>query len=258
MKKNWVILLLLGLIGGCVRAGDFDLLPVRRQVLNVINGYVVEPADSDEKIVANESAREKSFALNKTATAKVGDTVLSDKIYDKKTYRKLLFRPNKKGVINTLSYPLNLDNTLEYEIKGWVTIDGVRYGLIEGNVDDYVFLFDEKGDFYNKAGMIDDGVLRVLDEEIFVYPSDLKMNTIVSMRDETDNIKTGFELKYAGTKLDRIWFDYLDYNQENNNSGVFEKISFPNKSGLIRIGDVGMRILSADEDAVTYIVLTDD
>jgi hypothetical protein len=78
------------------------------------------------------------------------------------------------------------------------------------------------------------------------------------MRDEISNVKKGYEVKYGGLKLDRVWFDYLDYDKNNQNGGVFEKISFPNMPGLITINGVNMRVLDANEDTLTYIILSDD
>ena len=153
---------------------------------------------------------------------------------------------------------MKLDNKKEYDVVGWSKVDGVRYSLLDSGLDDYVFLFDEHGNFYNKAGKIDDGVLKILDEEIFVYPSDVKMQTIAKMRDEVSNVKNGYEVKYGGVKLDRIWFDYMDYDQDYNNGGEFEKISFPNKPGLIMLNGKGLRVLKADKDTITYMVLTDE
>lgn len=245
-------------LGGCVRAGDYDLIPVRSKIFDTMNGYTIDYADYGEELVQKKSEREHDYVLNKATTVKKGEAVLSDKYFDRDTYRTWVYKPNKSGSLHNQAYPMRLSNKQEYNILGWVTIDNNRYSLLESGLDDYVFLFDEKGNFYNKAGWVQNGVLKVLDEEIFVYPSDIKMMTIAKMRDEVSNVKNGYEVKYGGVKLDRIWFDYMDYDPANNSGGQFEKINFPNKPGLIMINGKGMRILKADKDAITYMILTDN
>ncbi|MBE6443352.1 MAG: hypothetical protein E7020_01635 [Alphaproteobacteria bacterium] len=258
MKNSIASLLLCVFLAGCIRAGDYDLMPVRSKILNSVNGISIEFNEGGEEFIASQALREHDYTLNKAITVQKGDAILSDKTFNKDTYRTWIYRPNKKGAINNHAFPMKLDNKKEYDVVGWSKVDGVRYSLLDSGLDDYVFLFDEHGNFYNKAGKIDDGVLKILDEEIFVYPSDVKMQTIAKMRDEVSNIKNGYEVKYGGVKLDRIWFDYMDYDQDYNSGGEFEKISFPNKPGLIMLNGKGLRVLKADKDTITYMVLTDE
>ena len=257
MKNFAVVLSLCVFLSGCIRAGDYDLLPVRSKIMNAFSGYSIDYFDNEEELVSSQSLREHDYVTNKAVTAGKGEAILSDKTFNKDTYRSLVYRPNKKGVISSTSFSQNLNNKEENEVIGSIKLDGKRYFLLDSGLTDYVFLFDEEGSFYNKAGKIDDGVVKLLDENIFVYPSDLKMQTIAKMRDEISNVKNGYEVKYAGTKLDRIWFDYMEYDEDDNNGGAFERISFPNKPGLIMINGKGLRILKANDAAVTFMILTD-
>lgn len=257
MKNFAVVLSLCVFLSGCIRAGDYDLLPVRSKIMNAFSGYSIDYFDNEEELVSSQSLREHDYVTNKAITAGKGEAILSDKTFNKDTYRSLVYRPNKKGVISSTSFSQNLNNKEENEVIGSIKLDGKRYFLLDSGLTDYVFLFDEEGSFYNKAGKIDDGVVKLLDESIFVYPSDLKMQTIAKMRDEISNVKNGYEVKYAGTKLDRIWFDYMEYDEDDNNGGAFERISFPNKPGLIMINGKGLRILKANDAAVTFMILTD-
>ena len=257
MKNFAVVLSLCVFLSGCIRAGDYDLLPVRSKIMNAFSGYSIDYFDNEEELVSSQSLREHDYVTNKAITAGKGEAILSDKTFNKDTYRSLVYRPNKKGVISSTSFSQNLNNKEENEVIGSIKLDGKIYFLLDSGLTDYVFLFDEEGSFYNKAGKIDDGVVKLLDESIFVYPSDLKMQTIAKMRDEISNVKNGYEVKYAGTKLDRIWFDYMEYDEDDNNGGAFERISFPNKPGLIMINGKGLRILKANDAAVTFMILTD-
>lgn len=257
MKKQIACLLLCLLSTGCIRAGDYDLVPVRTKIVNSINGYSIDFKEAKEDHVKRRGVREHDYVMNKAVTVKKGEAVLSDKFFDLDTYRSSVYKVNKKGALQNQAFPLRLDNRKEYDILGWITMNGERYALLESDLEDYVFLFDESGKFYNKAGLVKDGTVMILDEEIFAYPSDLRITEIVKNRDQASNIKNGYEIKYGGTKLDRIWFDYLAYDQIDNNGGQFEKINFPNKPGLIMINGKGLRILNADKDSLTYMILKD-
>ena len=250
-------MILCSVLAGCIRAGDYDLAPVRKKIFNTMNGYTIDYKEQREELITRRGEREHDYVKNKAITVKKGDAILSDKFFDRDTYRTYVYKVNKSGALQSHSYPMHLDNKKEYDILGWVTIDGERYSLLESGLEDYVFLFDESGKFYNRSGQITDGVLTILDEEIFAYPSDIRIKQIVKNRDEISNIKDGYEIKYGGIKLDRIWFDYMAYDQIDNNGGQFEKINFPNKPGLIMINGKGLRILNADKDTLTYMILKD-
>lgn len=255
MKNKIVCLVLCSMLAGCLRAGSYDLIPVRKKIVDNMIGYSVDFVEEDEQFVEVKTEREKNAAMNKAVTVEKGDSILSDKQYTRKFYSTVVYKPNKKGALQNQAFPMKLDNKKEYKILGRVKIDGVKYSVLESDLDGYVFLFDEEGNFYKNAGWIDDGVLKVLDEEIFAYPSDLKMQHIVKTRDEIGDVKTGYEVKYSGKELDRIWFDYVTYDSDDHNSGQFERISFPDKPGLIMINGTGFRILKADKDRLTYMIL---
>ena len=258
MRIYVVILSLVVFLTGCIRAGDYDLLPVRKKIFSAVNGYSVDYNESDEEYIGSEGLRESDVVTNKAIAVKKGEALLSDKVFDRDTYRAYIYRPNKKGALNHYTYPIKLDNKKEYNVIGWVNIDGVRYSLLDSGLEDFVFLFDDSGKFYNRAGQIQDGILTILDAEVFAYPSDVKMLKIAKMRDEISNVKNGYEVKYGGTKLGRIWFDYMTYDLDDNNGGQFERINFPNKPGLISINGKGLRVLNADEDSITFMILKND
>lgn len=257
MKKQLVCLVLCSFLAGCIRAGDYDLAPVRKKVVNSMNGYKINYHEQREEHIRTQGDREHDYVKNKAITVRKGEAVLSDKSFDRDTYRTFVYKVNKKGALHNQSYSLRLDNKKEYNILGWVTIDGEKYSVIESDLDDYVFLFDDSGKFYHQAGYIREGILILLDEEVFVYPSDLRIKRIAKTREAVSNIKDGYEIKYGGIKLDRIWFDYMAYDPVNNNGGHFERINFPNQPGLIMINGKGLRVLEADKDALTYMILKD-
>lgn len=257
MKKRIVSLVLCSFLAGCIRAGDYDLVPVRTKIVDSINGYTIKYKEAKEDLIKRRGQREHDYVMNKAITVKKGEPILSDKFFDLDTYRSQVYMPNKKGSLQTITFPMQLDSRREYDILGWIKMNGETYSILASDLDDYVYLFDENGKFYNKAGRVKDGVVMILDEDVFAYPSDLRFIERVKTRDVASNVKDGYEIKYGGVKLDRLWFDYMAYDQDNNDGGVFERINFPNKPGLIMINGKGLRVLNADKDSLTYMILKD-
>ena len=47
----------------------------------------------------------------------------------------------------------------------------------------------------------------------------------------------------------------MTYDLDDNDGGQFERINFPNKPGLITINGKGLRVLKADDEAITFMIL---
>ena len=116
---------------------------------------------------------EKQYQLNKSITVKKGEDILQDSTVEQKTYQRFVGKFNKKGVLNSKVYPMNVDSETEYTILGWATIDGEKYTLINSNVEGQVFLFDEQGKMYENVGMIEDDRLVFDTIGIDSYPENL-------------------------------------------------------------------------------------
>lgn len=253
--KNLCLMLVL-LVSGCIKAGDFDVLSQRNEVFYALNGYKISDYEEEGlQKVKTEKVEENNFKLNQAQTVSKGQSVLTNKIYLKEYYAKEFLKANKNGVLNSSSLPVVIKADKQYHITGEVTIDGTKYFLIPCELEDYRMLMTEDGSFYSKIGQVKDGYLILLDTEFFPYPADLRLKPIVaSFSKETESV-TGYDVRYDGVRLDRIWFTYMDYSQPNG--GEFANISFPNKPGLIDINNIKFRVLKADNEKITYMVLAD-
>ncbi|MBE6467659.1 MAG: hypothetical protein E7004_03605 [Alphaproteobacteria bacterium] len=258
MKKIVVCLLACFGLNACIYAGDVDLLPVRSKIFNLYKSHGIEYYDNKEVMIDNRLLRENHYDLNKAITVKKGEDILQDSTVEQKTYQRFVGKFNKKGVLNSKVYPMNVDSETEYTILGWATIDGEKYTLINSNVEGQVFLFDEQGKMYENIGMIEDERLILLDGVLFPYPSDLRFKIVSKMRDNLGTEKVGYQVKYGGIKFDRIFFDYLTFDSNNDTMGEFKQINFPNKPGLIVINGIGLRVLKADDNSITYMILEDN
>lgn len=258
MRKIIIGLMVCLSLGACVNAGDFDLLPARKKFFSIYRGYAVDFYDNDESLINEDFVHENDYELNKAFTVKKGENVLSNTVKNKKSFQRLFAKFNKKGALNNNIYPMRIYPDKEYNIMGWTTIDNEEYTIIESDLDDHVFLFNENGEAYKNGGKIIDERLHLLDDTVFSYPSDLKMRIVNKMRDEVSSVKNGYQVKYGGVKLDRLFFDYLGFDSDSDTSGEFKQINFPNKPGLIVINGIGLRVLKADDASITYMILKDD
>lgn len=258
MKKIIICLLACLSLNACVKAGDFDLLPVRTKIFNKYRGYKIDFYDNKEALIREGIIHENDYKKNKAVTVKKGENVLSDTIMNKMTYQRFFAKFNKKGALNNNLYPMRVNGEDEYTIVGWTTINNDRYTIIETPLDDHVFLFNKDGVAYEKSGKMVDGRVQLLEDPVFVYPSDLRLNIVNKMRDDISGVKNGYQVKYGGVKFDRIFFDYLGFDHDSDTKGEFKQINFPNKPGLIVINGIGLRVLNADDKSITYMVLIDD
>ena len=258
MKKIIVCLLVCLNLSACIYAGDTDLLPIRRKILNTYKGHTIDFYDNKEELIGKERVHENDYMLNKAVTVKKGEDVLSDTIMNKRTYQRFFIKFNKKGSMDNRIYPMNVNADEEYQIVGWTTIDGVKYSLLASPLDDYVFLFDPQGNLYERGGKIVDDRLQLLEDTVFAYPTDLKIKIVNKMRDSVSNVKKGYQVKYGGIKFDRIFFDYLGFDNENSTMGEFKQLNSLNTPGLIVINGIGLRVLNANDNSLTYMILMDN
>lgn len=256
MKKG-VLLCGIMMLSSCIYAGNHENIGAfRNDIFSVWNGYSITfYDDSRPELVKTEMIEDRNYKKNESATAYRGYSVLNSKRYRKDYYSQVYLHPNKSGALNTASVPHKFEPSDRLKLLGEVSIDGQTYRLVPSEMKDFVFLIDKDGAFYNKMGKVNGGSLILLDPEFFPYPDDLRLVEVASSSSTQTKPVEGFDVKYDGIRMDRIWFTYLDYADKDG--GRFENISFPNKPGLIEINGIGFRILNATDEKIDYMVLKD-
>ena len=249
------ILLLLSLsdLAGCLRAENYDIFGFRNDIFVMADGYRIKFYEQEETLLESKMVEETNFKFNEAQTVDKGYSVLSSKLYRKDIYAQAWVRPNKNGVLSSPGLPCKFSAQEKYHLIGQIEIDGVIYRLVPDQIDNFAFLIDEDGKFYGRGGQIKGNYFILTEGEFFPYPKDLRMEEVNVSRAEQSKPVQGFDVKYDGVRLDRIWFTYLDY--EGSDTGRFENISFPNKPGLITINGINMRVLQADDQKITYMLL---
>ncbi|MBQ9732024.1 MAG: hypothetical protein IJV97_02925 [Alphaproteobacteria bacterium] len=251
--NKWYLLIVL-FLSACVKAGDFNILSQRNDIFYALNGYKITPYEEEElKLVKVEKIIENNFKVNQAQTVDKGQSVLTNKIFVKEYFAKEFLKANKNGVMNSSSLPVMIKSDKQYKITGSVVIDGKTFYLIPSELEDYRILMNEDGTLYDKIGQVKGDYLILLDIEFFPYPADLKMQTLTASFSKQSESVTGYDVRFDGVRLDRIWFTYMDYSQPEG--GEFKNLSFPNKPGLITINGIGFRVLKVDDKKITYMVL---
>lgn len=251
--KKILMLMSVALLAGCLRAENYDILGFRNDIFVMAEGYKISFYDQEPVLIKTELIEENNFKYNEAQTVYKGYSVLNTKVYRRDLYAQDLVRANKNGVLSSPGLPHKLSDKKTYKVIGQVEIDGVEYRLVPDTIEGFAFLIDNQGKFYGKAGQIKDSYLILLENEFFPYPKDLRMINVNTNKAEQTKPTEGYDVKYDGVRLDRIWFTYLDY--QSGDKGTFENISFPNKPGLITINGINMRVLQADNDKITYMLL---
>ncbi|MBR6663916.1 MAG: hypothetical protein IKL33_03710 [Alphaproteobacteria bacterium] len=253
MKKICLFVTVM-MLSACFRAGSYDILSQRNDIFTMWNGYKIRYYNNEPQLIDTQVIEENNFNLNVAQTVYKGNSVLISKSYTRDFYSEIFVKANKRGSLNSSSLPVPIYADKNYEMIGQITIDGKVYRLLPAVMDDYVILIDADGRFYNKMGQIRSGYVVLLDTEMFPYPADLRMVDVTSSRTEDTTAVKGFDVRYDGVKLDRIWFTYMDYDEVE--AGTFKEMSFPDKPGLITINNVGLRVLKADNEKITYMVIS--
>ncbi len=254
MKKAFVLCTLLCL-NACVYAGEIDVWSGRRTWFDNFNSYSIDYKNNVRNLVKTENVNEKSFKYNELRTAFKGYSVLSDKTFARSYYVTEKIRAVGDVVLSNVSAPYAYKNNETLEILGYVTIDGVEYSLIPTHLEDFVVLADSKtGKIYEHTGMINKNKrLVLLRQEFVVNNKNFRFEPVFITKTEQSKPTKGFDIKYDGIRMERMWFVYYDYADAT--TGDFKEYSFPAKPGLINIRGVKIRILSVDDQRIDYMVI---
>lgn len=253
--KKISLFLMTTLLGGCLYAGDNNILAARGDLFSALNGYSIDFVDEEPKLAKTEYIEDNNFKLNESMTAFRGYTVLNSKKYRKDTYVENFLRPTQDVVLHSASVPVKFSSKEKYRVLGVSEIDGRDYRLVDSGLKGFVVLVDEKGNLFKKMGQIKGNYLVLMDTEYYISPKGAKMSNALNTHSVQTKPTKGFDLKFDGVKMDRIWFTYLDYNNDEGNKGSFENISFPLNAGVIEINGLAFRVLKVDNDRLDYIIL---
>lgn len=253
MKKAILLCTLWGL-GACVYAGEMDIWSSRRAMFDNFNSYGIDYQSSSNNLVKTEYVNERSFKAGEVLTAYKGDSVLSDKTFSRQFYVTKKIRAVGDVVLSNISSPYVYKNNQTFDIIGYVNINGVQYSLVPTDLENFVVLADTKnGQIYPQTGMIKNDRLILLRQDFLLDNKSFHFAPVFITKSEQTKPVKGFEIKYDGVRLDRIWFIYYDYS--NSEKAKLEELSYPIQTKNIDINDVKIRLLSVGDKKIDYMIM---
>lgn len=256
MKKIFALCGVLA-VCGCVRAGSYDILSIRNLPFEIWTSDAITFYDNEPRLVKSEYINEKTFKKGEILTAYVGYSMLSDKTFQRYIYQQNFVKADKGGVLNSASVPHVIKDGQVEQVIGEVTLDGKTYRLLPAGLGDFVMMINDEGYLHNRMGQIKGGRLVVLDTIYVPMPENIRFLPITTTKVEQSKPVKGFDIKYDGIRMNRMWFTYMDYSRSSGNEGFFENVSFPNKPGPVEIKGFGFKVLNATDQKLDYIIVKD-
>lgn len=253
--KKLLILCSLIYVSACVYAGDVNVLGARNNWIESFQSYSIRYWTKEPKLVKTQMINEKSFKKDQILTAFKGYSVLSDKTFERSYYVTEKIKANMNVTLSNSSAPYRVKANEVREIIGTSVIDGIEYRLVPTDLADFVLLIKPDGEIWRKTGRIKNGRLVVLRQDFVSSNPKFRFEPVFITTTNQGRPVKGFDIKYDGIRLDRMWFTYFDYATEV--AGGFREYSFPAKPGLLTIGEVKLRVLFADNQKIDYMVLAD-
>ena len=254
MKALKILGLTLGL-SGCIYAGEISVLPERNDFVAGFGSYKIEYLDKEgPKLIKSETITESDFAPNKMLTAYKGYSIANTKTYTRNYYtQESLVASKDVKLVSGLS-PLSIKSEKKYDILGRTEIDDIVYALVPNPEGKDVFLVRNDGTILNQVGFIRGDKLTLVDGKYQIEPEDFRFEPVTTSKIVQSEMNWGFELKYAGIKLDRIVFTLMDYSQ-NGESGQFVNYNYPNRPGEISIRGLKIRVYEANDEKIEYMIV---
>ena len=242
-------------LSGCIYAGEISVWPERDDFIAGLSSYDIEYLDKDgPKLVKTENVTESDFAPNKLLTAYKGYSIVNTKSYVRNYYtQESIVAPEGAVLVSGLS-PLSIEGGKKYDIIGRTEIDGVLYALIPNPNGKDVFLVRNDGTLLNQVGLIRADKIKLLDGKYKIEPQDFHFEPVITSKVVQSEMTWGFEIKYAGLKLNRIVLTVMEYDS-NGESGEFVNYNYPNRPGEIDVRGLKIRVYEADDEKIEYMIV---
>ena len=257
MKTLKVLGLVLSL-SGCIYAGNISFWPERDSFVAGLSSYDIDYLDEDgPRLIKTETVTDSNFAPNKMLTAYKGYSIADTKSYTRNYYtQESIVAPKDASFVSGLS-PILIEAKKKYDVIGRVEIDDVAYALVPNPDGKDVFLVANDGKPLNRVGIIRSDKLKLLDTKYQITPENFRFEPVTTSKIVQSEMSWGFEIKYAGVKLNRIVFTVMEYDQTDGQSGEFVNYNYPNRPGEIDIRGIKIRVFEANDAKIEYMIVVD-
>ena len=251
---------LLGLVlslSGCIYAGEFNFFPDRVNWITDLTTHPIQYLNTTgERYLGSETMHESNFKVNKLLTAYKGNTVVDTKRYDKNYYVQETLVAPSNAMLSSGASPSFIEGGKKYELFGKTRIKGKSYYLIASDSPTTVFLVDQDYALQKYVGSIRENKLVLLSDTFTVTPEDFKFEPITKSRVMQSDMVGGFEVKFNGVKNNIMTFTLMEYDS-GGATGEFKTYNFENVPGVINIAGVDIKVFSADDSRVEYMILAE-
>ena len=257
MKKTVVLFSALLLASCAIHAGDHSFWNERNEWIESHNTYPVEFFSQEPMLLKTDYVYENSRKSKEVLTTYTGYSMISSKTYQKNYYIADKVKAVMEGGLVGIGSPILFTKGESVPLLGQVVVDNTDFVLAPDKSGEYVVLVRRDGSVYPKIGEIRNNRLLLLDEHLMPKPDDFHFSPVVEGKTQQTKPVNGYDLRYEGIKNGKITMTYMVYNPVNNSSGQFETFAFPQKAGLYRINNLEIKILSADNDKIDFMVVKD-
>lgn len=256
MKKIFIGSVFLALAACSYLKGDYTL--GRRNTFNdFFYTYNIRYYDTDVFGQVNrEMEMVSDYKLGVVRHAVPGGIVVSSKILQKDVYSEEFVRPNMKGALVSYTVPVEFSDEKVYRTIGESEINGKIYRLVEpSNIGD-VILIDKQGKIYQRVGRIFNDRLALLKTSFILEPEGAIFKNEVENRVGTENVISGFELRYVGLENYQMVFKYStvrpngEYDMEEQNT-----YRFPMYDRNISVDNITLEILDVNDSGIEYRIM---
>ena len=217
--------------------------------------YTILPPPESSVFTGSQTVYQNNYVLNETASAKVGETVLRVQAFKKDNFvsdELILDRPVKIKIgTDEMTLPAR-----KYQIFGLFEQKDKTYFVLP-KFNHYYFLVDMNGaiqrHFLYEIKGSDKATL--FPEQAFLMPESARMKRVLSSHQSKVPF-LDFEVIYDGIKNNQIILFYKDaVPGTNGGSGSFDTLGYPADSTMISVAGRLLRIIRADSEQITYIVV---
>ncbi len=217
--------------------------------------YTILPPPPRTVFVGSQTVYQNNYVLNETSSAKVGETVLRVKAFKKDNFVSDELRLEQPVTIKIGSEEMVLP-AKKYEIFGIFEQKDKTYFVLP-KFDHYYFLVDMNGVLqrqflYEIKG---NDKVTLFPEKASFFPESARLKR--EMFFEQAKIPfLDFEVVYDGVKNNQIVLFYKDaVPGTNGGSGSFDTLGYPADSTMISVAGRLLRVLRADKEQISYIVV---
>ena len=224
-----------------------------RNTYKSMQTYALEPFQEVTDL-GNKYVYEKSYELNRRNFSAVNEPVMRVLTYTVGETARNQVSLAKEVRVKTDSAEFVLP-AKTYSVRGTVTIDGVKYIVLDGYKKYYVML-DADLRLQNKILYEDDGMFSkrfiMLNRKAELSPKNAFFKRKIDVSSDRKLIED-YEIVYEGIKDGKLAFFYKQsVVGSNGNAGSYDTLFYPKDSTMINLANVMMQIIRADNERIEY------